>query len=275
VSTPPRERVRWSRVAGITVVLCAVTGAATQLAHVDAAGLGGVLEPAHQLVRRGVGLGARGTASAARASPRTRAGRRAAAAPRGHEGARGAAEHRGGSRGRGQGRARARCSGKRPRPRTARRSSSIRRTTRTSWGSGIAAEHLLESGEGGAGRRRRGAHSVERRRVGPSGPLGGPHRAKSGAARPSVHPVGHHAGVALDQGRSEQALLRLGVLSPRRARSPCRSRARSRIPWSPSRSSRRRRSRSGGSGRARSMGSVALTFTGPPSRVNGCSSAWL
>jgi hypothetical protein len=42
VSTPPRERVRWSRVAGITVVLCAVTGVATQLAHVDAAGSSGV-----------------------------------------------------------------------------------------------------------------------------------------------------------------------------------------------------------------------------------------
>ena len=42
VSTPPRERVRWARVAGITVVLCAVTGMATQLARVDATGSAGV-----------------------------------------------------------------------------------------------------------------------------------------------------------------------------------------------------------------------------------------
>jgi hypothetical protein len=42
VSTPPRERVRWSRVAGITVVLCAVTGVTTQLTQVDATGSSGV-----------------------------------------------------------------------------------------------------------------------------------------------------------------------------------------------------------------------------------------
>jgi hypothetical protein len=42
VSMPPRERVRWSRVAGITVVLCAVTGVTTELLHVDDTGSPGV-----------------------------------------------------------------------------------------------------------------------------------------------------------------------------------------------------------------------------------------
>jgi hypothetical protein len=42
VSTPPRDRVRWSRVAGITVVLCAVTGVGTQLMQVDDTGSPGV-----------------------------------------------------------------------------------------------------------------------------------------------------------------------------------------------------------------------------------------
>jgi hypothetical protein len=42
VSTPPRERVRWSRVAGITVVLCVATGVATQLMQVNDAGSAGV-----------------------------------------------------------------------------------------------------------------------------------------------------------------------------------------------------------------------------------------
>jgi hypothetical protein len=71
VFTPPRERVRWSRVAGITVVLCAVTGARHAARARRRRGLGRrVLEPAHQLVRRRVGLRARGTASRARDFPR-------------------------------------------------------------------------------------------------------------------------------------------------------------------------------------------------------------
>jgi hypothetical protein len=42
VSSPQRERVRWARVAGITVVLCTVTGVATQLMQVDATSSSGV-----------------------------------------------------------------------------------------------------------------------------------------------------------------------------------------------------------------------------------------
>ena len=42
--TPPRERVRWSRVAAITVVLCGATGVAVRLMDVDTAGSIGVFQ---------------------------------------------------------------------------------------------------------------------------------------------------------------------------------------------------------------------------------------